>query len=112
MDTGSGRRVKRLSEAEFRRRFGTEEACRAVLLRLRWSKGWACAACGHRGYAELKGRAVYRCNRCRRQVGLTAGTVFHWTKRPLTTWLWTICHLSQSKGSSAEQAADCSTVAP
>ena len=30
--------------------------------------------------------AVYQCNRCKRQVGLTATTVFHWTKLPLTTW--------------------------
>ena len=45
-----------------------------------------------RGYAELKGRAVYQCNRCKRQVGLTAGTVFHWTKLPLTTWFLAIYH--------------------
>ena len=31
-------------------------------------------------------------------VGLTAGTVFHWTKLPLTTWFLAIYHLSQSKG--------------
>ena len=45
-----------------------------ALFRLRWSKGWVCPACGHGRYAELKGRAVYQCNRCKRQVGLTAGT--------------------------------------
>jgi DNA-directed RNA polymerase subunit RPC12/RpoP len=92
------RRVKGLSEAEFRRRFGTEEACRAALFLLRWGQGWACPACGHGRCAKLKGRAVYQCNRCKRQVGLTAGTVFHWTKLPLTTWFLAIYHLSQSKG--------------
>ena len=46
----------------------------------------------------LRGRAVYQCNRCKHQVGLTAGTVFHWTKLPLTTWFLAIYHLSQSKG--------------
>jgi hypothetical protein len=29
---------------------------------------------------------------------LTAGTVFHWTKLPLTTWFLAIYHLTQSKG--------------
>ena len=104
---GLRRRVKGLSEAEFRQRYGTEAQCRAALFQLRWGKGWACPGCGHGGYAGLKGRAVYQCNRCKRQVGLTAGTVFHWTKLPLTTWFLAIYHLSQSKGgmSSVELAA-------
>ena len=97
-ESGLRRRVSGLSEAEFWQRFGTEEACRAALFQLRWGKGWACPGCGHGGYAELKGRAVYQCNRCKRQVGLTGGTVFHWTKLPLTTWFLAIYHLSQSKG--------------
>src|SRR3954452_3462763 len=97
-ESGLRRRVKGLSEAEFRQRFGTEAQCRAALFSLRWGRGWACPGCGHGGYAELKGRAVYQCNRCKRQVGLTAGTVFHWTKLPLTTWFLAIYHLSQSKG--------------
>lgn len=92
-ESGLRRRVSGLSEAEFWQRFGTEEACRAALFQLRWGKGWACPGCGHGGYAELKGRAVYQCNRCKRQVGLTAGTVFHWTKLPLTTWFLAIYHL-------------------
>ena len=75
-----------------------DHQCRAALFALRWGKGWACPGCGHAGYAELKGRAVYQCNRCKRQVGLTAGTVFHWTKLPLTVWFLAIYHLTQSKG--------------
>ena len=95
---GLRRRVKGLSEAEFRARFGTEAACRAALFQLRWGKGWVCPGCGHGGYAELKGRPLYQCNRCKRQVGLTAGTVFHWTKLPLTTWFLAIYHLTRSQG--------------
>ena len=97
-ESGLRRRVKGLSEAEFRQRFGTEAQCRAALYQLRWGKGWACPACGHGRCAELKGRALYQCNRCKHQVGLTAGTVFHWTKLPLTTWFLAIYHLTQSKG--------------
>ena len=77
-------------------------------------QGWACPGCGHAGYAELKGRAVYQCNRCKRQVGLTAGTVFHWTKLPLTVWFLAIYHLTQSKGgmSSVELARRLGTRQP
>ena len=89
---------------------------------------------GQGGYAELKGRAVYQCNRCKRQVGLTAGTVFHWTidrsavdpvpqgREPrgsrglaaVTTWFLAIYHLSQSKGgmSSVELARRLGTRQP
>ena len=62
----------------------------------------------------MKGRAVYQCNRCKRQVGLTAGTVFHWTKLPLTVWFLAIYHLTQSKGgmSSVELARRLGTRQP
>ena len=91
-----------------------DHQCRAALFSLRWGKGWACPGCGHAGYAELKGRAVYQCNRCKRQVGLTAGTVFHWSKLPLTVWFLAIYHLTQSKGgmSSVELARRLGTRQP
>ena len=113
-ESGLRRRVKGLSEADFRR--GSAARCSAARcsFELRWGKGWACPGCGHGGYAELKGRAVYQCNRCKRQVGLTAGTVFHWTKLPLTTWFLAIYHLTQSKGgmSSVELARRLGTRQP
>src|ERR671939_643224 len=95
---GLGRAMKGLSEAEFRERFGTEEACREALFRMRWRGGLTCPACGHRGFCQLKTRRLFQCNRCKRQVRLTAGTVFQDTKLPLTTWFAAIYHLTQSKG--------------
>jgi hypothetical protein len=83
-------RVKGLSEAAFREAFGTEEQCRAVLERLRWPKGFICPACGHGGQAWLAERKLFQCNRCKHQVSLTAGTIFHATKLPLTTWFLAI----------------------
>src|SRR5918912_1419721 len=94
---GLGRAMKGLSEAEFRERFGTEEACREALFRMRWRGGLTCPACGHRGFCQLKTRRLFQCNRCKRQVRLTAGTVFQDTKLPLTTWFAAIYHLTQSK---------------
>ena len=99
MDTGEAvrRRVRGLSEAEFRERFGTEEACRAALFAMRYREGLACPACGGRSFCELKVRKLCPCNRCKRQLGLTAGTVFQDTKLPLTTWFAATYHLTQSK---------------
>jgi transposase-like protein len=100
MTTAEGlRRAGRgLSEAAFRERFGTEEACRRALFERRWREGLTCPACGHRGFCELKARKVFQCNRCKKQVSLRAGTVFQDSKLPLTTWFLALYHLSQSKG--------------
>ena len=64
----------------------TEEQCRAALLRLRWPDGFVCPCCGHRGHCVLAGRGLYQCNRCKKQTSLTAGTIFHAIKLPLTLW--------------------------
>ena len=78
--------VRGLSDVAFREAFGTEEQCRAALLRLRWPDGFVCPCCGHRGHYVLAGRGLYRCNRCKKQTSPTAGTIFHATKLPLTLW--------------------------
>jgi transposase-like protein len=95
---GLRRSLRGLSEAAFRERFGTEEACRRALFEMRWREGLTCPACGHRGFCALKSRKLFQCNRCKKQVRLTAGTVFQDTKLPLTAWFTAIYHLSQSKG--------------
>jgi transposase-like protein len=95
---GVRRAVQGLSEAAFRERFGTEEACREALFRTRWREGLTCPACGHRGFCALGTRKVFQCNRCKKQLSLTAGTVFQDSKLPLTTWFTAIYQLTQAKG--------------
>jgi hypothetical protein len=91
--------VRGLSEAAFRARFGSGEACRKALFEMRWRQGLICPACGQRGFCALKGRKVHQCNRCKKQLSLTAGTVFQDSKLPLTTGFLAIYyHLTQSKG--------------
>src|SRR5689334_17340658 len=95
---GLRRAVRGLSEAAFRERFGTEEACREALFAMRWREGPTCPACGHRGFCRLTTRKVFQCNRCKKQLSLTAGTVFQDSKLPLTTWFVAIYQLTQAKG--------------
>ena len=45
----------------------------------------------------VKTRKLFQCNRCKKQVRLTAGTVFQDTKLPLTAWFTAIYHLAQGK---------------
>ncbi len=72
---------------EFRRQFATEEACEEYLVACRWPGGFVCPRCGHRrAYPVAKRR--WQCAECRHQVSLTAGTILHNTKTPLTQWFW------------------------
>ena len=79
---------KGLSEADFDSGYGTEEKCRAVVIASRWPDGFVCPRCGNRRSYEIVKARRWQCTRCRYQVSLTAGTISHNTKTPLTAWFW------------------------
>jgi hypothetical protein len=74
-----------LSDAEFERQFGTDEACRDFLFRHRWPAGFECTWCGSSSFQWLGTRRLL-CLSCRKTTWLTAGTILHRTKKPLTLW--------------------------
>src|SRR6201982_2062324 len=94
-----------MSRAEFAQHFPDETACARHLFQRRWPTGFVCPACGGvRGW-ELSGkRFTWECAGCGRQTSVTAGTVMHGSKLPLTAW-FTAIHLltSHSNGISALQ---------
>jgi len=73
---------------EFQTNFASEEACQQYLATCRWPDGFTCARCGQRRAYELVNQRRWQCAGCRYQVSLTAGTVLHRTKAPLTHWFW------------------------
>ena len=50
------------------------------------ARGFVCPSCGGTEGKWLSTRPKIQCRACRHQVSLTAGTIFHATKLPLTTW--------------------------
>jgi len=74
---------KGLSLPKFLEQYGTEEACREALFKLRWPAGFSCPDCGNTTYCELKSRKVFQCHRCHHQASLTARTIFEKTELPL-----------------------------
>ncbi len=86
---------------ELESRFGTDQACREYLARLRWPDGETCPACkGPRGWWTARG--LWMCAACGQQVSVTAGTLFQDTRSPLTVWfraIWWV--VSQKNGASA-----------
>jgi transposase-like protein len=73
---------------QFQSDFDTEEACQQYLAACRWPDGFICPRCGHGRAYELVNQRRRQCAGCRHQVSLTAGTVLHRTKTPLTHWFW------------------------
>ena len=74
---------------EFQRRFATEGACAEYLFERRWPEGFVCPGCGEGRAWLLKTKAfTYECADCGRQTSVTAGTIMHASKLPLTIWFW------------------------
>ena len=76
------------SVIEFQHRFPDEEACRAYLFASRWPDGFVCPACGGGEVGGEHRRHLWQCKSCGYQVSVTAGTVMHKTRLPLTLWFW------------------------
>jgi len=96
---------KHPSLLEFQRRFPDEANCALFLFDRRWPDGFVCPECGGARSSLLRSRAyTYECAACGRQTSVTAGTIMHRTKLPLTTWFWA-AHLmaTHSNGMSAQQ---------
>ena len=74
---------------EFQQRFGDEAACAQYLIATRWPDGFVCPGCGAGKAWRLKTKAwTYECVDCGRQTSVTAGTIMHHSKLPLTRWFW------------------------
>lgn len=71
---------------QFQEQFGTEEACAQALFAARWPDGFRCPRCDHAHAYVIHTRHLLECKACRYQASLTAGTVFHSTRTPLTKW--------------------------
>ena len=100
--------AKGRSLAEFQLEFPNDESCANFLFKRRWPDGFVCPSCGERRSALLKSRArLYECLDCGRQTSVTAGTIMHRSKLPLTSW-FRAAHLmaTHSNGMSARQLED------
>jgi len=78
------------------RRFATEEACRWYLFSLRWPEGFVCPQCSGRE-AWMMERGLWLCRSCRKQVSVTAGTIFQDSRVPLMLWFRAIWYLTTQK---------------
>lgn len=90
-------RQPKMNLTDFQSLFATEVACVEHLFSLRWPDGYVCPRCGHRRYCFHGVRNLYQCSKCKYQVSVTAGTVFHKTRTPLRKWFWMIFLMTRQK---------------
>jgi len=89
---------------EFQDRFPDEESCWRYLQETRWPEGFECPRCGEGESYFIRTRQLEQCRRCRYQASVTAGTIFHRTRKPLRVWFLGIFFLARhKKGISALQ---------
>ena len=81
---------------ELERLFPDEASCRNYLLRLRWPAGFVCPECGEKA-AWKTNRDLQTCKACGFQASLTAGTIFHGTRKPLALWFRAMWHITNQK---------------
>jgi transposase-like protein len=89
------------TDQEFAAWFGDEQACVDYLAGLRWPDGFVCPRCGGGKSWRTAGR-LWMCSGCGLKTSVTAGTIFHRSHTPLSTWfaaVWFVC--SQKNGVSA-----------
>ena len=81
---------------EFREWFPDDAACVAYLETLRWPAGFICPRC-----ATVKGWRVksgsWMCSSCGLKTSATAGTIFHRSHTPISTWFAAAWFITSSK---------------
>lgn len=86
---------------EFDALFSSEDACREYLIRLRWPNGVVCPMCQGVRVWHTK-RELMHCSDCGYQMSVTAGTIFHGTRKPLSLWFRAMWYVTgQKTGTSA-----------
>lgn len=90
---------------DFQKMFPDDDTCLSFVWNEWYSDVMVCPACGRETkFYRITTKKVYGCNFCGYQVSPTAGTIFHKSPTPLTTWFYVIYLMSQSlNGVSAKQ---------
>lgn len=94
------KRENRYGVRSLKRDFPNDEACLAFIFESLHSKECSCGGT----YKLITGRRQYQCSKCRFQIAPTAGTIFHKSETPLTSWFQAILVFANAKsGISAKE---------
>ena len=81
--------------------FAREEQCRNYLASVKWKDGFNCPHCKNTTAWIMK-NGVRRCKKCRKDISVTSGTTFEYSKVSLCLWFQAVWFItSQKQGISA-----------
>lgn len=89
--------AKILTLFDYQKQFSKEEDCFNYLFNLRWPNGFECPKCGNTEYYIIHKDKMFQCKRCRHQTTVTAGTVFHKLRQPMSILFMAVYLISTSK---------------
>jgi len=76
--------------------FPDDAACLDYLEWLRWPNGFVCPQCETTSHWRM-GDGRFWCEPCQRRVSVTARTIFHRTRTPLTVWFAAAWYMTSAK---------------
>ena len=89
---------------EIHTKFKSERECHDYLIQIRWPDGVSCPHCKDKEVYRRTWEDGFKCRGCNSSFTVTAGTMFHSTKLPLSKWYMAISViLSAKKGISSLQ---------
>ncbi len=81
---------------EFRSRFNTEKDCILYLEQLRWPSGYSCPYCKGQAFWRTE-KVLLKCKICKKRTSITAGTIFHGTRKPIQFWFKAMWYITSQK---------------
>jgi two-component system, sensor histidine kinase LadS len=82
--------LKDLTLDEFQKIYPDELSCFKYLSDIKWAKSYHCKKCGNKNASEGKTEFSKRCTKCGYDESVTAFTIFHKSKLPITTTFYLI----------------------
>jgi len=76
--------IEKVSYEEFLSIFPNDNICLQYLENLKWENGFSCTKCGNDTYSKGEKPYSRKCSKCKHTESVTAGTLFHAIKFPLT----------------------------
>lgn len=71
---------------EFLSQFKGDEECWNYIFEIRWPNGFICPKCKVKTKYWMTEQKLIHCSSCNYQASVTAGTIFHGTRKPLLLW--------------------------
>ena len=91
--------MQKFTLKDFQTMFPDDDACLDYLRREWFPETIKCVHCGKDAkYYRITTRKVFGCEYCGNQISPTAGTIFHKSPTPLTTWFYTIYLMASTRG--------------